>query len=267
MKKLKLLLASTLLTVSAIAPLGLASASAEQNIDQRTPELICRVYDDGERYTTCEGCDLGVSKQVSVNDGEFSEADSAAAAAQAKVGDKVVWKIVVSNTSTIEGKSYPVGTVTVKDIVPAGLNVTGLSYTAGSFMDGNWTFDLSKNLPATLTVTTTATTAGLIVNTAALSEYTPPHYDYKQTSELNVSDAVVIPKSYPYKDADPSNDSNSAYINVVAPVVTTAAATPAAPNTGLGDGSGWAEAAVLTLGAVGALGSAYGIRKNFIKQV
>lgn len=263
MNKLKLLLASTLLAVVAVAPLGVSSASAEEAVNNQN-KLLCRYADSDYWCLTTEGCDLSVSKTVSVNGAAAVEADTAETAAQAKVGDTLVWTITVKNTSSIEGESYPVGTVTVKDIVPAGLTVTGLNdSTGGTFMDGNWTFDLEGNLPATLTVTTTATTAGMIVNTASLNEYKAPEIKY----ESRVNDAIVIDQVSGYYDADSSNDSNSAYVNVVAPATPAAVTTPKAPDTGLGSDSALAETAIVTMGALGALGSAYGIRKNYGKQV
>lgn len=261
MKKLKLLLASTLLAVVAIAPLGVSSASASEAVNNQN-KLLCRYADSDWWCLTTEGCDLGVSKTVSVNGGEATEADTAEAAAQAKVGDTLVWTITVKNTSNIKSDSYPVGTVKVKDIVPAGLTVTGLSTSTGSYADGNWTFDLEENLPATMTVTTTATTAGMIVNIATLNEYMAPVKE-----ESRVSDAIVIDEVSGYNDADPSNDSNSAYVNVVAPAAPAAVTTPKAPDTGLGSDSALTETAIVTMGALGALGSAYGIRKNYGKQV
>jgi len=211
-------------------------------------------------------CDLAIDKQVSVNDGQPIEANSADQAVPVTVGDTVTWIITVTNDSSQD--RYPTGQVIVSDNLPEGVSLTNASATTGEYDDSNgqWTFtlpsvdDYSNNWQATLTLTTTATTVGLIENTASLSDYTPP----------------CDQEDPPYSDADNTNNSHSAYINVaakqsVATVTTTSSSAPAAPNTGFGIAltNPWTFAGIGG-GSFTILGSiAYGIRKkaNYIPRI
>lgn len=162
-------------------------------------------------------CDLAIDKQVSVNGGAYADADTSDAAANAVVGDTVVWKVIVTNT---DPTFTPLGTVYISDILPSGLTYN--SHVAsdgdyhpsdGSFFENKWWLPLAHmdgdslvtNLPATLTINTTITSVGLIKNTAAITNYDPGSCD---------GGGCI------FGDDDGDNNSNDAYINVSAkPVV------------------------------------------------
>src|SRR3990167_10359181 len=62
-----------------------------------------------------ENCDLAIQKEVSVNGSAFVDANTSAEAAQAVVGDSVVWKISVTNPSVPDDGYYPTGVFIVGD--------------------------------------------------------------------------------------------------------------------------------------------------------
>lgn len=191
-------------------------ASAEQ-ID-----LQCNVFDVEFTFQTSEGCDLAITKEVSVNGGAFAAADTSDTAATAKVGDTLTWRVTVTDTS--EEQAVPFGLVTVSDVVPAGVTVGTVVASEGSYADGAWTFDVDGTLPVTLTVTTTANAVGMVQNTASFADYNPNNCGDNESG-------VGLCEDPPYADVDSTNNTDSAFVNVQAvPVV----ATPAVPHTGLG---------------------------------
>ena len=220
MKHIKLVLVLVLFAFAFSVP-ALAGSHASADNFNNGGTLKCYYEED----PSSDGCDLALTKLVEVNNGGFVSAETSNAAAQAEVGDTVTWQVTITNNS-VEGWT-PYGTVTVQDILPSGFtNVSSVTST-GTFTDNDWTFDVNDTLPATLTVTSTASTAGLFENTATLTGYTC------NTDQVDP----------PYADADPSNNSDSAYVNVTAvPVAATPTPTPAAtvtttssvgtPNTG-----------------------------------
>lgn len=179
-----------------------------------------------ETETGNSNCDLALTKQVKVNDGEYVDADTADTAAPAQVGDTVTWQIMVANNS--DDDRTPFGIVTVHDVLPAGVTLSEANPSTGTYdgETGDWTFTLGQNLPATLTLTSTVTQAGLIKNTATLTDYDPNNCEGKCGDP-------------PYFDNENDNNTNDAFVNVAAvPVVTPAPVvpTPAAPtlvNTGV----------------------------------
>lgn len=231
MKVTKILVTSALvlgLSVTFLSPSKVAAAVVSPIVECPTstggefPEVSNNVYD----------CDLSVNKQVSVNGGAFVDADSSATAASAYVGDTITWKITVQNTNT---ELTPRGTAYISDILPAGVSFNSSVASNGEFIgnDGsyfanNWVLPLLRTdgdslvtaLPATLTITTTANAIGLLKNTATLSKYDNGQYD---------GGAV-------YKDANSTNDTNDAYVNIqskpqVLAATTSTPATPAAQET------------------------------------
>ncbi len=201
---------------------------------------------------TTEGCDLGVDKLVSVNGGTFQEADTSSAAAQATVGDTVTWKIIITNNS--DGMT-PQGRVYIKDVLPSG--VTYVSNTAtdgvyhpndGSFDANLWNLPTQKDdgdggfvttLPATLLITTKASSTGLFENVAALAYYDPGTCDGGRCA---------------YTDDDLANNQNSAWLDPsAAPVVLGASSTTGAPNTGYGQPSNDKTFGIILLAAALAL--------------
>ena len=192
------------------------------------PSLSC-THDPDSQGT----CDLAVDKQVSFNGGPFVEADTSADAAQGHVGETVVWKITVTNTST--SGFEPTGTVYVQDILPsAGVSYVSSTATAGSyitsgFFQNYWELPLLQSdgedgfvttLPATLTITSTATSVGLFQNTATLAKYDNGRCDGGCT----------------YADDNDSNDSNDAWIDpsTQPQVLGSSTTDPTLTNTGSG---------------------------------
>jgi uncharacterized repeat protein (TIGR01451 family) len=186
-------------------------------------------------------CDLAVDKQVSVDGGAYVEADTSTDAAQANVGDTITWKITVTNNSS--GGYTPTGVVYVHDVLPsAGVNYVSSSATAGDYITSGFFADYwylplfnsdeESNLPATLTLTTTSTATGLFENTATLSKYDQGNCDGGCT----------------YSDADPSNDSNDAWIDPSAKPSVLAESTTLT-NTGNGIGASLVASGMLALTA------------------
>lgn len=166
---------------------------------------------DGEFVNfNSENCDLSVDKQVSVNGGAFVEADTSAAAAGAHVGDTVTWQITVTNT---DPDFTPHGTVYIRDLLPTGVTFNSYTATAGTYHNDDGTFfannwilpmlqtvgqDTVTTLPATLTITTHASSVGLFDNIAVFSKY-----------DTGSCDGGCL-----YQDANPDNDSNDAWVNI-----------------------------------------------------
>lgn len=172
-----------------------------------------------------QGCDLAIKKQVSINGGAFVDAPTSGEAVQAHLGDSLTWKITVTDNSS--ENLAPFGKVTVQDIVPNNIALGAVEASTGTFSGDTWTFGIYENLPATLTIHSTANNLGLVKNSAEFTEYDPCGDSFEPSECIDP----------PYADADPTNNSSDAYVNVVAvPVVTPAPATPqvAAPKTGFG---------------------------------
>lgn len=222
MKNFKSVLVIALFALAVCVPMA-----ANGKVHAAPTNLLCSFVDGEFPSTTSVGCDLSLVKQVKVNSGSFVDADTAGAAAQAQIGDAVVWQITITNTS-VDPSYTPFGIVTVHDVLPAGVTAGSVSASTGIYNSttGDWTFTLGQNLPATLTLNSTAAASGLIKNTAAFTDYDPDNCD----------GPCVDP---PFNDADPSNNTNDAYVNVaVVPVVTPAVVVPPAPaptlvNTGV----------------------------------
>jgi uncharacterized repeat protein (TIGR01451 family) len=231
MKKFKLVLAVVLFAVFVSAPVVVAPhAHAESTY------LLCSYVDGEFPGNTTEGCDLVVTKQVSINGGAFVDADSAETAAQAQVGDSVQWKIVVTDNSD-EGNT-PFGIVTIHDVLPAGVTAGSFTTSTGTYAAGDWVFTLGQNLPATLILNSTAATPGLVKNTAAFTDYDPDNCDGR----------CVDP---PYFDADNASNTNDAFVSIAAvPVVVTTPVVPTLVNTGVNPLAAMTVAFVLALAAV-----------------
>jgi uncharacterized repeat protein (TIGR01451 family) len=204
MKRTKILLASVSFILATGLGSGIGAVASAARVDNAL-QLGCLINDGEFQTLDNENCDLQVDKQVSVNGGAFVEADSSADAASAHVGDTVTWKITVSG----DNSGTPQGTVFVYDALPSG--VSFVSYvassgtydtTSGDFFQNYWdlplTSDGSSTLPATLTITSKATTVGLAQNTAEITKYDTGHCD-----------GGCI-----YADADPDNNSDDAWVNV-----------------------------------------------------
>jgi len=257
MNKIKCILATAVMSLAMFPILSISQASAAT-----TNSLRCN-YNDGEVYQTgTEACDLGIDKQVSVNGGAFVEAPTQSSAVTAHVGDSVTWKVTVTNQSPTNYTPY--GTVTVTDIVPSNITIGTATPSAGTFTSNNWTFSLAKNLPATLTITSTASTIGYVENTATLS-------GYASSCDGNCEFST-------YCDVNPNNNTVSAFVNVLAdpvvpvvPVVPTTPAvttpvkvvTPNAPSTGFGVNSSSliGSSIAYIIGASALLGLAYKARQ------
>jgi uncharacterized repeat protein (TIGR01451 family) len=191
--------------VSSVLPLAGASVGAisiNPKVSLDALPLVCRIPDGEFTSYTSEGCDLGLDKQVSVNGGAFSEADTSVDAVAATVGDTVSWKITITDQSA---SGTPQGSVVVHDVLPSGVSFSSYNASSGTYASNDWTVSLPGNLPATLTITSTAVATGEAMNVANLATY-----NYQCDG----------PCSGVYQDADPDNDSDTAWINVSAkPVV------------------------------------------------
>jgi len=202
---------------SVLPAVGLAMpAYAAQNVLVR-----CEVPAD--EVITTQGCDLGVSKQVSVNGGTFADANNSTTAPGAHLGDTITWQITLSNASS-DPTAIPIGIVTVHDILPGAVTLGSSTASGGVFSADDWVVSLSSvALPATLTITTTANTTGLVQNTAALNDYDP------------CIDGC-LGGTGTYADANAANDSDDAWVDVqlkpVIPQVLDASTTATLVNTG-----------------------------------
>ncbi|MBI2007893.1 DUF11 domain-containing protein [Candidatus Saccharibacteria bacterium] len=205
----------------------------------------------GEILVT-DGCDLSIQKEVSVNGGAFVDANTSGEAVSATVGQSVVWRISVTNTSDIDAEEFFVtGTVIVGDNLPAGVTyVSSLASDGSTYDQANdvWQFTLDNSTiyPLTLTINTTATNTGLAQNIAFLSGYLcdPPSFFCE------------------YSDSNNLNDGDEAWINVSAAPVVLAESTPVVLAA---TGSGVTEslvAAGLIAATLGTLGYSRFARKN-----
>ena len=165
-------------------------------------------------------CDLSIKKEVSINGGTFVDANTSSVAASAYIGDQVTWKITVKNTST--RGAVPTSIVTVGDVLPAGFTLLSstTSNTPSDFTANTWKINPTSDLPATLNIVGTAITAGTFKNTAAFTTFDSCNDGCNST----------------YNDAVPSNNSDDAYVTILAkPQVlgaSTTTITPTLVNTG-----------------------------------
>lgn len=242
------------LAVPAIAPL---SANAQVAIDlpsDNIPSINCTYI--GQSELPRGGCDLSVKKYVSVNGSAFVDADTSADASSASLGDTVTWKIVLAN---VNPEFQPTGSVYINDILPSGVTyVSHLAsvgdYQLSGFFANDWYVPLLQSngdgfdstLPATLTITTTASSTGLSKNTAALVKFDNGHCD----------------GGCAYSDNDSFNNSDDAWISVSGkPVVLGESTSATLSNTG----SGTTESLVagsLILATLGVAFSGRFVRKN-----
>lgn len=219
MRLRRMLAAAGFAIVSVLPAASLAvPAYAAQNVLVR-----CEVPSEQGLTTTTVGCDLGVSKQVSVNGGAFADANNSPTALDARLGDTVTWQITLSNTSS-DPAATPIGIVTIHDILPGAVTLGSSTASGGVFAADDWVVSLSSvALPATLTITTTASTTGLIQNTAALNDYDPCIDGCLGNTGI-------------YADANAGNDSDDAWVNVQlkpsVPQVLDASTTATLVNTG-----------------------------------
>lgn len=225
MKRFKLLLASILFALASIVSvfLGSVAYAATQSV------LTCASTNlEVTNQDVQQICDLSIDKQVSVNGGPFVEADTSDAAANANVGDTVTWQITVTSNST----GTPSGVVFVSDLLPAGFTLNSSSISPviafSSYNSGIWQLPLTNsdghtNLPATLTLTTTADLIGTVKNTASFLR--------QDHAGSGCPDGGCS-----YVDGDSSNDSNDAWVNVQTKPQVLAASTsdPTLVNTGSG---------------------------------
>lgn len=180
---------------------------------QQAPVLQCafEVFPEGA------SCDLAIKKEVSVNGGAFTDANTAGDAVAAFVGDVLTWKVSVANESTLGGN--PEGTVRVSDLLPAGVSFVSATASDGTYDNstGTWEFTLttSTTYPVTLLINTTAASEGTAQNTAAFDQYDPPQCD----ENCNL----------PYGDFNPENNSDDAFANISTRPVVLAASTTAPP--------------------------------------
>lgn len=218
MKKLRLLVILALFASVFVLPLTVTTKAGAEAY-----KLKCMNSDGEFSNTTTEGCDMAITKRVSVNGGAFFDADTSSSAVQAHIGDKVTWRIVVTNKS--ESGLTPFGIVKVSDTLPVGVTAVSSSATVGSYTSNTWTFNIgSSSTDPTLTITSTANATGLIKNSATFTDYDPNNCDGPCEDP-------------PYVDANSANNTNDAYVNVVSVATPKPAAvvvTPSAPDTGFG---------------------------------
>lgn len=147
-------------------------------------------------------CDLGITKEVSINGEPFAPADTESEASSALIGDTVTWRITVTDLSTAGLFAYL--TVDVSDILPAGVEYVSHTASIGTYDQTIWSFptaslsgefDYDSKLPAVLTIESTATTVGVWENRA---DFDAMHCDGKCE----------------YQDGNSANNSDSAFINI-----------------------------------------------------
>jgi hypothetical protein len=171
MKSIKVLAASAFV-FALLTPVFAARVASAQT------QLRCFVDAGAQSFSFTDTCDLSIIKEVSVNGGAFVDANTAPEAAQAHVGDSVVWRITVSDTSETDVQDYYVGgTIQVyDDPLPAQVSFDSYSTSDGSSFDsstGTWEFtlDASNQPDVVLTINTTATNTGLAENNAFFAGY------------------------------------------------------------------------------------------------
>ena len=243
MRSFKLGIAALFVSVLAMPVLAGGVALA-----QPVPVLQCgqiQTIDDETFITnfTTENCDLGILKEVSVNGGAFVDANTSPDAAQAALGDSVVWRVTVTNPSVPDDGFIPVGDVLVADVLPSGVSFNSSTASEGSYdnTSNTWEFTmgLSTTFPIVLTINTTSTSIGLFENVASFDEYCFP------SGDCNIE---------PYGDINPENNTDNAFVNIGGPPVVLGETTPvvlAATGSGVTESLVAAGLIVSTLGSLG----------------
>lgn len=249
MKVLRRLLVSLVLSLGLLVPLTAPAVHAQP------VNLLCVNQDES---FVPDGCDLSLDQVVSVNEGEFTQANTTASAISVQNGDTVTYRITITDQSD-ENVEVPTGLVTVTDILPASLTLKSFSTSTGTFNadTGAWTFFVEESLPATLVLTAQVNTStpGLIANTATMTDYTPDNCD-----------GGLCPDP-PYVDANAANNSHVTYIIINGRVVAVTTISPKAPNTGFGifQLNVWQRLAGSLVLASGLFVGAYALRRSLPK--
>lgn len=210
---------------------------------QPAPVLECVIFFGEGSASSSQDCDLAIKKEVSVNSGPFLDANTAAEAASATVGNSVVWRISVTNPLVPDDGYIPFGIVRVSDALQPGIAFVSSTTSDGSTYDESskvWQFNLdsSTTFPVILTINTTASATGLVENTAFLSGYACDGPDF----------------FCEYGDTNPENNLDSAFVNISAVPVVLGETTPVVLAA---TGSGVLQSAVaggLILTTLGVLG-------------
>lgn len=192
MKSIKNLLASIVLSASALTPvLSVSAVKAAVVVDLSQ----CNFSSQSQ-----VPCDLALKKEVRINDGAYFDANSAGEAVNAAVGDTVTWRITVTNTLPT---TMPEGDVSVTELLPSGVNFVSATASTGTYSGDSWLLNVGSvvgegyinHLPATLEITTTATTVGMHENRADLAAY-------------------YCDGPCEYEDGNTSNNFDLAYVNI-----------------------------------------------------
>ena len=208
-------------------------------------------------------CDLGLTKLVSINGGDYVSAETSAAAVSAKVGDTVSYKIKVNNLSALYNQPY--GAVSINDVLPTGITPSTSSETDGTYINGVWTINLNTStFPATLTLNGIVVSIGTFENIAAFDKYDPTNC------------SVLTNNAIAYADDNSSNNQDQAFTTVATvvvpltpPVIIPAAiVAPKAPKTGFGASlnSPISDISIFILAAAGFIGAAYITRVALVKK-
>lgn len=138
--------------------------------------------------------ELAVDQQVSVAGGDFKPADTEAAAVPAKVGDEVIWKVIVTPVTVPAGENR---TVKINWTPPANVEVVSSTPSKGAFDGHVWTVDIA-DLPAELLVKTTLKTPGtadavaVIGKISCVANGANAFCDFKDPITTNNSNPSVI---------------------------------------------------------------------------
>ncbi len=170
---------------------------------QQAPQL-CFANEVQIEVDAQPACDLAINKEVSVNGGAFTPADTLGAAVQSTVGDTITWRITITDLSV---GYVPYTDIAVSDILPSQVSYVSHTASVGTYDQAEWVlptstmvgeFDYESLLPAVLTIQTTATTVGVAQNTAAFS-------------------TVFCDGPCGYFDSNDANDSNDAFVRINLP--------------------------------------------------
>lgn len=241
MKTIKLFTVALFASTIAVAGIGGGLVSAQGN-------LYCTGMGQEFPFNFNTGCDLSIVKEVSVDGASFLDANLVGEAAQGVLGNSVVWRVTVSDSSETDVQDYWIDTtIRVYDVLPVGVTYQSHSTSDGTFdsTTGTWEFTLSSSTtyPLTLTINTTAETTGQVMNNAYLSG--------------NFCDGWCE-----YSDANFANNSDDAWIEISAAPVVLGESTP---QVLAATGSGLVQsliAGMLILVTIGILGYSKFARKN-----
>ncbi len=173
-----------------------ASPVFAADIDQ--PKLECISQSENEiQEDTLAVCDLGVQKQVAINSGALDDANTIATAVKANIGSTITYKITIDSFGT----TLPYGVYYVKDVLPTQLQYVAHQTVSGSYETTTnlWVLDDSMVFPASLTITATVVSGGLIDNVAGLEFF---------------ANCAAECATNEYSDDNLQNNSDHAYINV-----------------------------------------------------